>query len=112
MSKVVQLENFRRSRKHVSFDKNELRELMNVYSRRVAAGEWRDYAIDHMAGMAIFSIFRSSFEMPLYRVAKIAGRSVNEQTEWMVVSQGERLKRSTSLPDVLSVFDKKMEVVR
>ncbi len=111
MSKVVQLENFRRSRKHVSFHKSELRELMNVYSRRVASGEWRDYAIDHMVGMAIFSIFRSSFEMPLYRIAKVAGRSVNEQTEWMVVSQGERLKRSTSLPEVLSYFEKKLEVV-
>lgn len=112
MSKVVQLENARRSKKHVSFDKSELRALMNVYSRRVATGEWRDYAIDHMVGMAIFSIFRSSFEMPLYRVAKVAGRSANEQTEWMVVSQGERLKRSTSLGEVLSVFDKKLEVVR
>lgn len=111
MSKVVELDSFRRSRKHVSFNRHELRELMNVYSRRVASGEWRDYAIDHMAGMAIFSIFRSSFEMPLFRVAKIAGRSANEQAEWMVVSQGERLKRSTSLPEVLSYFDKKLEVV-
>ena len=111
VSKVVQLENVRRSKKHVSFNKTELRALMNVYSRRVATGEWRDYAIDHMVGMAIFSIFRSSFEMPLFRVAKVAGRSAHEQTEWMVVSQGERLKRSTSLPEALSVFDRKLEVV-
>ncbi len=83
---------------------------MNVYSRRVASGEWRDYAIDHMVGMAIFSIYRSSFETPLFRIAKVAGRSVNEQTEWMVVSRGERLKRSTSLTEVLAVFDKKLEV--
>ncbi len=110
ISKVVQLESFRRSKKHVSFHKTELRELMNVYSRRVASGEWRDYAIDHMVGMAIFSIYRSSFETPLFRIAKVAGRSVNEQTEWMVVSRGERLKRSTSLTEVLAVFDKKLEV--
>lgn len=110
ISKVVQLESFRRSKKHVSFHKTELRELMNVYSRRVASGEWRDYAIDHMVGMAIFSIYRSSFETPLFRIAKVAGRSVNEQTEWMVVSRGERLKRSTSLTEVLDVFDKKLEV--
>ena len=112
MSKVVQLENFRRAKRRVSFDKRELRELMGVYSRRVASGEWRDYAIDHDAGMAVFSIFRSAYELPLYRVAKIAGRSAAEQTEWMVVSGNKRLKRSASLPDVLSVFDKKLEVVR
>ena len=112
MSKVVQLENFRRAKRRVSFDKRELRESMEVYSRRVASGEWRDYAIDHEAGMAVFSIFRSAHEFPLYRVAKIAGRSPAEQTEWVVVSHGKRLKRSTSLPDVLSVFDKTLEVVR
>jgi hypothetical protein len=112
MSKVVQLENFRRAKRRVSFDKRELRELMGVYSRRVASGEWRDYAIDHEAGMAIFSIFRSAYELPLYRIAKIAGRSASEQTEWMVISGTKRLKRSASLPDVLTVFDKKLEVVR
>ena len=112
MSKVIQLENFRRGKRRVSFEKRELRELMEVYSRRVASGEWRDYAIDIEAGMAVFSIFRSSFELPLYRVAKIAGRSPTEQTEWMVVSGSRRLKRSTSLGEALSVFDKKLEVVR
>ena len=111
MSKVVHLENFRRSKRRVTFEKHELRELMGVYSRRVASGEWRAYAIDLDVGMAVFSIFRSAYEMPLYRVAKIAGRSASEQTEWMVVSGPKRLKRSTSLLDALSVFDKKLEVV-
>ena len=112
LSKVVQLENFRRAKRRVSFDKRELRELMGVYSRRVASGEWRDYAIDHEAGMAVFSIFRSAYELPLYRVAKIAGRSATEQEEWMVISGSRSLKRTTSLVDALSVFDKKLEVVR
>ena len=112
MSKVVQLENFRLAKRRVSFDKRELRELMGVYSRRVASGEWRDYAIDHEAGMEVFSIFRSAYELPLYRVAKIAGRSATEQEEWMVISGSRSLKRTTSLVDALSVFDKKLEVVR
>lgn len=111
MSKVVQLANFRRAKRRVSFDRRELRELMGVYSRRVASGEWRDYAIDHEAGMAVFSIFRSAYELPLYRIAKIAGRSANEQTEWMVISGSKRLKRSSSLVEVLTVFDSKLEVV-
>jgi hypothetical protein len=111
MSKVVQLENFQRAKRRVYFERRELRELMTVYSRRVASGEWRDYAIDHEAGMAIFSIFRSAYDVPLYRIAKIAGRSVSEQTEWMVVSGAQRLKRSTSLPDALSVFESKLELV-
>lgn len=112
MNKVVDLEHLRRSKRRVSFDRRELRELMEVYSRRVASGEWRDYAIDYEAGMAVFSIFRSAYETPLYRIAKIAGRSVAEQTEWMVVSGPRRLKRTGSLLDALSVFDRKLEFVR
>lgn len=111
MSKVVQLENFRRAKRRISFDKRELRELMEVYSRRVASGEWRDYAIDIEPGMAVFSIFRSAYELPLYRVAKIAGRSHTEPTEWMVISGTKRLRRSATLLDVLTVFEKKLEVV-
>ena len=48
----------------------------------------------------------------MYLVAKIAGRSATEQEEWMVISGSRSLKRTTSLVDALSVFDKKLEVVR
>ena len=54
----------------VSFNTDELREILNVYGRMVAAGEWRDYAIDFNSQRATFSIFRRSSEMPLYRIEK------------------------------------------
>ena len=52
------------------FDRAELSLILNTYSRRVAAGEWRDYALDHIEGAAFFSIFRSSQELPLYTMKK------------------------------------------
>src|SRR5690554_3707695 len=54
----------------ISFDRNELNKILEVYGRRVADGEWRDYAIDHLGERAVFSIFRRSSEMPLYRIVK------------------------------------------
>jgi hypothetical protein len=36
----------------------------------VAAGEWRDYAIDFGREKAVFSIFRRASEVPLYRIEK------------------------------------------
>ncbi len=105
MAKVLRLSDYRRARRRVTFDQQELRELLSVYSRRVVTGEWRDYAIDHMAGMAVFSIFRHSCEAPLFRIAKLAGRGSGD--EYIVVSGLERLKSGHSIGEVLSVFDRK-----
>ena len=53
--------------------------ILNLYGRMVAAGEWRDYAIDFLKDRAVFSVFRRASEVPLYRIEKIpswrAGRA-------------------------------------
>ena len=54
----------------ISFDRRELNQILRVYGRKVADGEWRDYAIDHLKERAVFSIFRRTSEMPLYRIVK------------------------------------------
>jgi hypothetical protein len=47
--------------------------LLNLYGRMVAAGEWRDYAIDFLRDKAQFSVFRRTAEVPLYRIVKDPG---------------------------------------
>ena len=54
----------------IAFDRAELRVLFNLYGRMVSQGEWRDYALDFRRDKAVFSIYRRSSEMPLYRVEK------------------------------------------
>ncbi len=98
----------RRSTKATYFTRQELNGLLSVYSRRVASGEWRDYAIDHRPGLAVFSIFRHTQERPLYAVAK---RPLGKTTEYLVFSDRERLARATSLNEALAVFEKKLRVV-
>lgn len=110
MAQLIDLSKVRRSRRRVSFERHEIRQLMNVYSRRVASGEWRDYAIDHGGGMAIFSIFKHTHEVPLYRIAKTLDQD-GGVPEWLVVSGRERLARSRSLLEALEVFDRRLEAV-
>lgn len=92
------------------FTRSELNALLSVYSRRVATGEWRDYAIDHHAGTAIFSIFRHTHERPLFAVAKRVGGTA-KSGEYLLFSQGRRLARSSSLGEVLKTFERKLQVV-
>ena len=52
------------------FTRIELNQILNIYARFVSSGEWRDYALDHLDGTAIFSIYRSSVEQPLFTIEK------------------------------------------
>src|SRR5215467_11347532 len=54
----------------VTFDRLELNRILAIYGRMVAAGEWRDYALDFLDEVAVFSIFRRASEVPLYRIEK------------------------------------------
>jgi hypothetical protein len=79
---------------------------MRLYGRMVAAGEWRDYAIDGLRDVAVFSIFRRAADTPLYRVEKRPALA-RRQGAWAVVGEGGHiLKRGHELAQVLRVFDK------
>ena len=54
----------------VTFDRRELDQILRLYGRMVAANEWRDYAIDHLADRAVFSVFRRASETPLFQIVK------------------------------------------
>lgn len=91
----------------VAFDRREMSDILSVYGRQVAAGEWRDYALDFGREKAVFSIFRRSSEWPLYRIEKNP-RNARKQGAYSVVSAtGLILKRGHELKRVLEVLDKK-----
>ncbi len=96
----------------VFFDRRELDQLLRLYGRRVAAGEWRDYAIDGLRDAAVFSVFsvfsvfRRSAEAPAYRIEKRPSLA-RRQGAWAVIGQGGViLKRGHELAQVLKLFDK------
>jgi hypothetical protein len=90
----------------VFFERRELDRLLRLYGRMVAAGEWRDYGIAGLNGVAIFSVFRRTSEAPLYRIEKRPALA-RRQGAWSVVGQGDMiLKRGHELDQVLRVFDK------
>ena len=91
----------------VFFERRELDQLLRLYGRMVAAGEWRDYAIDGLADAAVFSVFRRSSESPLYRIEK-RPELARRQGAWVVLGQGGVvLRRGHELDQVLKVFDRR-----
>ena len=95
----------------VTFDRHELREIFNLYGRRVAEGEWRDYAIDFRPDKAVFSIYRRASEVPLYRVEKDPALARRQGAYAVVAATGLILKRGPELARVLQALDKKPKLV-
>jgi hypothetical protein len=88
------------------FERRELDRLLRLYGRMVAAGEWRDYAIDGLKDAAIFSIFRRASEAPLYRIEKRPDLA-RRQGAWAVIGEGGMtLRRGHELDQVLRFFER------
>jgi hypothetical protein len=110
MGTLFRLRDFRPKQKTIYFTRPELNQLLSLYSRKVAAAEWRDYAIDHRDGVAVFSVFRHTHETALFAVMKWAA-GANRRGDYAVFSGRRRLEIGRTLVEVLPVLEKKLKLV-
>ncbi len=95
----------------ISFHRQELDILLQLYSSRVGSGEWRDYAIDMLKERAVFSVFKRASEVPIYTIEKTP-KLARKQGEWSVINaNGLVLKRGRDLRTVLRVLHKKPKLI-
>jgi hypothetical protein len=92
----------------VGFDRQELTRILDLYGRMVAAGKWRDYAIDLGRDAAVFSAFRRTAERPEYRIEK-RPELRHKQGMWALIGEGGAvLKRGADLGSVLAPVERKL----
>jgi hypothetical protein len=109
---VLPLRNNRSARRTLYFTRSELNQLLGLYSRNVARGIWRDYAIDHRDGQALFSVFRHTHESAAYTIVKSVGAGpAPGQSEFTVLSGRQRLRAARSLGEALEYFRSKLAAV-
>lgn len=107
MATVLRLSEFRHKHKRIFFSRSELNQLLGVYSRQVARGEWRDYAIDQRDGAALFSVFRHTHESPLYTIVKTAPGS-GRHGDFALLAGRHRLASGTALGEVIAALQRKI----
>jgi hypothetical protein len=107
---VLPLRDYRIKRRPQFFTRSELNQLLGLYSRNVSRGVWRDYAIDHREGRALFSVFRHTQEAAIYTIVKSAA-SPSGPAEFGVMSGRQRLRAAATLADALDYFRGKLAVV-
>ena len=94
----------------VTFDRRELNRIFGLYGRKVAAGEWRDYAVDFGRDKAVFSVFRRTSEVPLYRIEKHPRLARRQGAYCVVAATGLILNRGNELGRVLGVLEKSLRL--
>jgi hypothetical protein len=92
----------------VGFDRLELLRILDLYGRMVAAGEWRDYAMNFEKDAASFSAFRRAAERPQARIEKRPALR-SRQGMWALFGEaGQVLKRGHELAGVLSPLERRL----
>ncbi|MEL6237348.1 MAG: DUF2794 domain-containing protein [Pseudomonadota bacterium] len=95
-------------RSQVSFEREELQRILDLYGRMVAAGEWRDYAMDFEKAFASFSAFRRAAERPQARIEKRPALR-NRQGMWTLFGEhGQVLKRGHELAGILAPVERRL----
>jgi hypothetical protein len=95
----------------VTFDRRELDRIFGLYGRKVAEGEWRDYAIDFLYDRAVFSVFQRSCEVPVYRIEKNPKLARRHGAYSVISASGLIVRRGPELDPVLRAIDRTLSVV-
>jgi hypothetical protein len=97
-----------RAPSQIGFDRIELTRILDLYGRMVAAGHWRDYAIELGQDAAIFAAFRRATERPEFRIEKRPALR-NRQGMWALIGEhGAVLKRGHDLAPVLAPVERRL----
>jgi hypothetical protein len=103
MATILRLHDYRRRSKPVFFSRSELNQLLALYSRQVARGEWRDYAIGQRDGAALFAVFRHTHECALYTIVKTAP-GLNRHGDFTVLGGRQPLGGGKTVGEVLTIL--------
>jgi len=92
----------------IAFNRLELDRILSLYGRMVAAGLWRDYALDLGTRTASFAAFRRTAENPEVRIVKDPALRL-KQGEWILYGEGGVvLKRGHDLAGVLAPVERRL----
>src|ERR1051325_4422026 len=96
----------------VTFERRELDRIFGLYGRMVAAGEWRDYAIDFLRDRAGLSVVRHAAEVPIYRIEKNPKLARRQGAYSVITATGLIMRRGHELDRVLCVLYKPEKAIR
>lgn len=97
-----------RAPEQVGFERAELQRILDLYGRMVAAGEWRDYAMDFTRDFASFAAFKRTADVPQMRLEKRPALRQRQGIWALFGEHGQILKRGHDLAGVLAPVERRL----
>ena len=94
----------------IFFSKYELTSILNLYSKQVSKGFWKDYALDSKMNIAIFSIYKHSLDRPIYQIIKKSLKGFRNIPDFFIIKDKEIINKSSEISTILSKFEKKLSL--
>ena len=91
-----------------TFDRRELKRILDLYGRMVAAGHWRDYALRIDPDVAVFAAFRRHSERPEVRIEKRPALRLKQGAFALIGEHGAVLKRGQELNNILAPLERRL----
>ena len=92
----------------IYFSKYELKIILNFYSKQVSNGLWRDYSMDNLENESFFSIYKHTYDQPLYQIIKINKKDYGKHPYFLIRDYSKVLDKSNLIDLLLSRFEKKL----
>ena len=73
----------------------------------VKSGLWKDYSIDAIGDRGIFSVYKKSNTMPIYKIEKKDSQEKKRNFFRIISNSGNTLKRYESVDRVVKFFELK-----
>ena len=113
MSVITPFPHPRDRRAVAAFDQVELRRILDLYGRMVAAGHWRDYGLSFDPDVAVFAAFRRAADRPEVCIEKRPQLRWKQGAFALISEHGAVLKRGHDLGGVLAPLERRlMRLVR
>ncbi len=100
MSKIYHFSKYIKGKEKVTFSKKDLNSIINIYSKKVSNGLWKDYSINFEKNYAEFSIYKHTHASPEFSIVK------NKKKIFYIYSRKQELKKSKYIKDVLNILKK------
>ena len=95
------------------FIKKELQSILNLYARKVSAGDWKDYSLSINKKEITFDIYQRSSETPIYRISKNLNPNKKSEKFYILDKSGNVIKKSENLDSLINKISwEKLKLVR
>ena len=88
-------------KKEIFFNKIELQLILNLYSKMVSSGDWKDYGLSISKKEVSFNVYHRTSEFPIYKITKNL-KPKNKHEKYIIKnSQNNIIRNSNSLETLI-----------